>query len=115
MGVSPRTVALLRDMGHEAVRLSEVGLAEATDLEVISHAVRQGEVVLTFDLDYPALLALRRAGRASAVVFRTVNADPEWVNFRLADCLPLILRALEEGAIVVVEDHRIRIRRFAEL
>jgi predicted nuclease of predicted toxin-antitoxin system len=46
-------------MGHEAVRLSEVGLAEATDLEVISHAVRQGAVVLAFDLDYAALTSMR--------------------------------------------------------
>ena len=74
-----------------------------------------GEVVLTFDLDYPALLALRQVGRASAIVFRTVIADPAWINSRLPQCLPLILQPLNEGAIVVVEDDRLRIRLFVEL
>lgn len=115
MGVSPRTVAFLRRLGHEAVRLSEVGLAQASDMEVIFRAAQQREVVLTFDLDYPALLALGLVARASAVVFRTINADPDWVNSRLVDCLPLISHPLEEGAIIVVEDDRVRIRRFAEL
>lgn len=70
--------------------------------------------MLTFDLDYPALLALRQAERASAILFRTINADPGWINSRLAETLPLISHALDEGAIVVVEDGRIRIRRFLD-
>ena len=115
MGVSPRTVTFLRSLGHEAVRLPEVGLTQAGDIEVIARAAREGEVVLTFDLDYPALLALRQARRASAILFRTVIADPAWINSRLAECLPLILQPLNEGAIVVVEDDRVRIRLLAEL
>lgn len=115
MGVSPRTVAFLRSLGHEALRLPEVGLAQAEDAEVIARAAHEGEVVLTFDLDYPALLALRQEERASAIVFRTVIADPAWINSRLAQCLPLILQPLNEGAIVVVEDDRLRIRLFVEL
>lgn len=115
MGVSPGTVDFLKRLGHEAVRLSEVGLARASDIEVVSRAAREGEIVLTFDLDYPALLALREAERASAIVFRTTNADPVWINSRLADSLPLISVALKEGAIVALEDARIRVRRFAEL
>lgn len=115
MGVSPRTVAFLRSLGHEAVRLPEVGMSQSEDIEVIARAAREGEVVLTFDLDYPALLALRQAERASAIVFRTVIADPGWINSRLAVSLPMILQPLNEGAIVVVEDDRVRIRLLVEL
>ncbi len=115
MGVSLGNVNFLKRLEHEAVRLPEVGLARATDIEVVSQAAPEGEIVLTFDLDYPALLALRQAERASAIVFRMTNADPGWINSRLADSLPLISVALKEGAIVVLEDARIRIRRFAEL
>jgi predicted nuclease of predicted toxin-antitoxin system len=115
MGVSPRTVAFLRELGHEAVRLNEIGLDHAVDADVVGHAVRHGQIVLTFDLDYPALLTLQPARRTSAIVFRTVNADPMWVNSRLSQSLPLIQEVLEQGAIVVVEDARVRIRRYLDL
>ncbi|MFB3922991.1 MAG: DUF5615 family PIN-like protein [Terriglobia bacterium] len=115
MGISPRTVAFLRDFGHEAVRLPEIGMDRASDMEVIALASREGQVVLTFDLDYPALLALNVKGRASAIVFRTTKADATWINSRLEQFLPMIESALLEGAIVVVEDDRARIRRFVDL
>ena len=115
MGISPATVAFLRKLGHEAVRLPEVGLERRSDADVITHAVCHGQVVLTFDLDYPALLALNSSSRVSAIIFRTLSAEPEWINQRLRDTLPLMAEALAEGAIVVVEDHRIRVRRFLDL
>ena len=115
MGVSPLTVAFLRKLGHEAVRLPEVGLGRRSDADVIAYAVRQGQVVLTFDLDYPALLALNPTSRVSAIIFRTLSAEPEWINQRLSEALPLLAKALREGAIAVVEDRRIRVRRFLDL
>lgn len=115
MGVSPRTVTFLRHLGHEAVRLDDVGLDRASDSDVIAQAARHGQVVLTFDLDYPALLAIGTKDRVSAIVFRTVNADPALINSHLSQYLPLVEDLLREGAIVVVEDDRIRVRRFLDL
>lgn len=115
MGISPVTVAFLRKLGHEAVRLPEVGLERRSDADVIAYAMRQGQVVLTFDLDYPALLALNPTSRVSAIIFRTLSAEPEWINQRLVESLPLMTAALTEGAIVGVEDHRIRVHRFLDL
>jgi len=115
MGISPRTVEFLRSLGHEAVRLNEIGMDRSSDSEAISVAARHKQVVLTFDLDYPTLLALHVENRASAILFRTSIADHKWIDSRLVACLPQVEHALEEGAIVVVEDDRIRIRRFIDL
>jgi len=115
MGVSPVTVAFLRQLGHEATRLPEVGLDRRSDAEVVAYAAHHGQVVLTFDLDYPALLALNPSSRVSAIVFRTVNANPEWINQRLRQTLSLLVDALQNGAIAVVEDDRYRVRRFLDL
>ena len=115
MGISPVTVAFLRGIGHEAVRLLEVGLERRSDADVIAYAMSRGQVVMTFDLDYPTLLALNPGSRVSAIVFRTLRAEPEWINERLRETLPLMTDALTAGAIVVVEDDRIRIRRFVDL
>lgn len=76
MGISPVTVSFLRGIGHEAVRLPEVGLERRSDADVIAYAISRGQVVLTFDLDYPALLALNPTSRVSAIVFRTLTAIP---------------------------------------
>ena len=115
MGVSPLTVEFLRRLGHEALRLSEANLERVSDAEVIAHAVRNRQVVVTFDLDYPALLALHPANRVSAIILRTNSADPEWINQRFRETLPLMSDALGQGAIVVVEDDRIRVRYFSDL
>ena len=115
MGISPVTVAFLRKLGYEAVRLPDVGLERRSDADVIAYAKHQGHVVLTFDLDYPALLALNPSSRASAIILRTMIAEPEWINQRLGETLPLLADALTDGAIVVVEDYRVRVRRFLEL
>ena len=112
MGISPRTVNFLRSLGNQVLRLSEIGLEKASDREVIEHASKHGQTVLTFDLDYPALLALRLTNRASAIVFRTANAGPAWINARLLQSIPAMEEALAEGAIVIVEDDRMPIRKF---
>ncbi len=115
MGISPRTVAFLRSLGHDTVRLDEMKLERASDREIIAWAVREERVVLTFDLDSPALLALQPENRASTLIFRTANADPEWINQRLSEYLPLLAEPLQEGAIVTVEDARLRMRKFVDL
>jgi predicted nuclease of predicted toxin-antitoxin system len=115
MGISPVTVAFLRKLGYETVRLPDVGLEQRRDADIIAYAMRHEQVVLTFDLDYPALLALNPSSRASAIIFRTLSAEPEWINQRLGETLALLTDALTEGAIVVVEDHRVRVRRFLDL
>ncbi len=115
MGVSPATVRFLRGLGHEAVRLSDLGHEKQSDREVIRYAREHAQVVITFDLDYPALLALNPDSRVSAIVLRTMNAEPEWINQRLRETLPLMAEALHEGAIAVVEDDRVRLRRFLDV
>ena len=111
MGISPATVLFLRSLEHDAVRLSELGREKLSDQEVIAYAKQHAPVVITFDLDYPALLALNPDSRVSATILPTSSAEPEWVNRRLNDTLPLMMDALVEGAIVVVEDGRQRVRK----
>jgi predicted nuclease of predicted toxin-antitoxin system len=97
------------------VRLPEVGLERRSDADVIACAVSHGQVVLTFDLDYPALLALNPSSRVSAIILRTLSAEPGRINQRLRETLPLMTQALAQGAIAVVEDGRVRLRRFVDL
>ena len=58
MPVTPDTVSHLQAAGHDAIHASSVGLAQATDPEIIEIARRDGRVVVTADLDYPRLVLL---------------------------------------------------------
>lgn len=57
MGISPRTVGVLHDLGYEAVHLHDIGLDRLSDVDILAKALREDYVILTHDLDFSELLA----------------------------------------------------------
>jgi predicted nuclease of predicted toxin-antitoxin system len=70
MNISPETVAYLRTLGHDAIRVSDVLAASATDATIVAYAARDNRVVLTQDLDFSALIALSGGVTPSAITLR---------------------------------------------
>ena len=68
-------------------------------------------MILTFDLDFGEILALSGNQIVSVVIFRLRNTTTPFVIQRLEVVLLDASTALAAGAIVIVEDFRIRIRR----
>jgi len=110
MPVSPKTVAYLRSLGHDVYRISEKGLPKAKDREIVEIADSEQRIILTMDLDFPAILATSPKSTPSAIIFRLSDESHETVNFLLNDILPKVERELLKGAIVIIEDDRYRIR-----
>ena len=110
MGISPRSVAFLRDRGAEAVHLHELGLDRMSDAEVVQKARREGYSVLTHDLDFAELVALSGAELPSVVIFRLRNMRPNNVNRYLEVLVTEHETALNQGAIFSVSEGRIRVR-----
>lgn len=110
MPISPKTVAFLRSLGHDVYRISEKGLPKAKDREIIDTAESEQRIILTMDLDFPAIIATSRKLTPSAIIFRLSDESYETVNFLLNDILPKVERELLKGAIVLIEDDRFRIR-----
>ncbi len=111
MGVSGTTGEHLRERGHDVIHLSEEGLPRLPDDEILALARRQQRIVLTFDLDFGDLLALRSLSLPSVIIFRLEDQTPESVTPRLLQLLAERQKDLEEGALVVVEKQRYRLRR----
>lgn len=61
MNLSPAWVAFLSQAGFDAAHWSTLGSAGASDHEIMAHAKLNGYVMLTHDLDFSAILALRGA------------------------------------------------------
>ena len=53
MPVTPEAVLHLRAAGHDAAHACAIGLARATDVQMLEAARREGRIVITADLDYP--------------------------------------------------------------
>jgi predicted nuclease of predicted toxin-antitoxin system len=111
MGVAARVVDWLRDQGHDAYHLREEGLQRLPDDQIFYKAVAENRIVLTFDLDFGEIVAFSRRQKASVVLFRLQNTRTAHVIERLQFILQQAEGALEQGAVVVVEEARFRIRR----
>jgi predicted nuclease of predicted toxin-antitoxin system len=110
-GISPRTVRFLRDRGHNVVHVRDLGMQRAKDIEILELARAEDSVVLTFDLDFGDLLALGLHDKPSVIIFRLQDESADSVNRNLLAVLSRVEQDLIEGALVLVQDLRYRIRR----
>jgi predicted nuclease of predicted toxin-antitoxin system len=111
MGVAVRVADWLRAQGHDAVHLREENLQRLPDAEVFKKAQSEGRILLAFDLDFGEIVALSGQRSFGLVIFRLKDTTTAHVIERLRDVLEQSATDLEQGAIVVVEEARHRVRR----
>ena len=110
MGVNVRVVEWLRNNGHDAKHLREEGLHRMPNGEIFTKAIHESRIIITFDLDFGEIVALSKGKKASVVLFRLHNTRTSHLIFRLSTVLKDAASALEEGAVVVIEESRHRVR-----
>lgn len=98
--------------GHDAAHVHEYGLQAACDEEIVEHARAEQRVVVSADTDFATLLALRRHRTPSFLLLRRgTQRRPDHQAAVLLANLPAVERDLIEGAIVVLEPDRVRVRK----
>ena len=107
---TPRTVAFLRDLGHDAVHLHEQSLGRLSDPSILRKARDEGRVLLTHDLDFGELMAASGANLPSVVILRLRDMRPAGVNAHLREVVTEYNEMLEKGVIVSVSERQIRLR-----
>jgi predicted nuclease of predicted toxin-antitoxin system len=110
MCVDVRIVRWLREQGHDATHLRDQGLHRMPNGEIFKKAINEDRVIITFDLDFSEIAALTEGKRASIILFRLKNTRTPHVVERLSAALEHSAKALEKGAVVVVEESRHRVR-----
>ncbi|MBE7468406.1 MAG: hypothetical protein DPW09_39225 [Anaerolineae bacterium] len=111
MNISPKTVAVLHQQGWNIVRVSRILPATASDEEILDLARREDKVIVTQDLDFSTLLALRGYNRPSLVTLRLSTSNPDIVAHQLLRVLPRLEQPLQEGCAVTIEDTTVRTRK----
>jgi len=110
MNLSPSWCAVLIASGHDARHWKDIGKPAAPDSLLFGWAREHGYVVFTNDLDFGAILAATQAQAPSVVQLRGPDVTPQTAGHFLVSVLSYYATELANGALVVVDEERSRVR-----
>jgi predicted nuclease of predicted toxin-antitoxin system len=99
MGIALSTASFLRAQGHDTIHLLDQGLQRV-----------EGRVIISHDLDFGRIVGLSKRSVPSVITFRLSDMRPARVNRYLSEVLDRFGQSLEAGALVSVDERKIRIR-----
>ena len=89
---------------------SSVGQRNAKDTEIFDWAKTYNHVIITLDVDFGTLLAIAGTSKPSVIQIRLENTDPSSFQTTLLDVLARFSNELELGALIVIDETKVRIR-----
>ena len=107
----PRTGAdLLRAQGFDAIHVSEIGMAAASDMEIIRAAERDDRIVITLDADFHAILANTNAPKPSVIRIREEGLKALEVCQMIVRIHDRFAASLDAGCVLTVNSSKARLR-----
>lgn len=97
--------------GHDAVHVYDIELGGCEDSQILLEAGKSSRIVISEDTDFGTLMAMQRLSAPSILLFRVVTTDPSQLAQMVLKQLPSIEKSLAAGAVIVITDSFIRIRR----
>jgi predicted nuclease of predicted toxin-antitoxin system len=109
--LSPEVARLLKEAGHDAIHVGDLGLLSAPDPDILQTAANEERVLLTADSDFGALLALGSLASPSVLLLRSADhLRPSQQAELIVLNLPAITDDLERGAIASLTRDHLRVR-----
>jgi predicted nuclease of predicted toxin-antitoxin system len=110
--LSPLLADALKAAGHDAIHVCDLGMQAAPDEAVLEQARAGAQILISADTDFGGLLSQSKAGNPSVILIRRL------VGRRAAEQATIILANLDQvtedlaaGAIVVIHEDMLRVRR----
>ena len=103
------TVSFLQNIGHDVVRVAELGLARASDKTLLETADQLQRILVTRDRDYGNLVFVHHLGVGVVYLRMRPNTIDE-VHTELASVLDRYSEAQLQSAFIVVNDNGHRFR-----
>ncbi|HJU15945.1 MAG TPA: DUF5615 family PIN-like protein [Stellaceae bacterium] len=111
MNMPPAMAEWLRSEGHDAIHVSDAGYGNLPDHQIFDRAAEDGRILVTFDLDFGEIIGLTNRPGPGVVLLRLRFAHQPHLRERLRTAIGASGDALQMGAIVIVEDARLRVRQ----
>lgn len=104
------TARYLVEIGHDVLKVSELGMARAEDEENLRKALELDRIFVTRDRDYGNLVFVRRM-RIGVLYLRMLSSNRDSVHLELNRVIDEYTEDELKSAFVVVEAGRHRFRR----
>ena len=110
--LSTRLLPILRSAGHDVAHVRDLNLAAAPDSEVLHRARDEQRILVSADTDFGTLLARTGDKEPSIVLLRRAEGrrSAQIAGLLIAN-LPQLEVDLAAGAVVVIRDDNVRVRR----
>jgi predicted nuclease of predicted toxin-antitoxin system len=105
-GIPRDAAAFLRKRGHDCIHAGEMGMATATDEEIIAWSVKQRGIIVTLDADFHAILAVSRAIGPSVVRIRMQGLGALAVVELVERIIARFADELSGGSLVTVKPNK---------
>lgn len=107
----PRSVAfLLREAGHDAIHVGDIGMAAAKDRDLIVLASAEQRIIVTFDADFHSILASNRAVQPSVIRIREEGLKSDVITKLLVHMAGRFSSELLAGCLISYHNQKIRLR-----
>ncbi len=108
--IPPSLAGLLDSIGYDTRHVNEIGYNNTPDFKISEFAAISGEIIITHDTDFGTILALTGAEQPSVILFRWKVISTQRIFHFLMPYLPQLTESLINGALVVVDEQKIRVR-----
>ncbi|HEY4611777.1 MAG TPA: DUF5615 family PIN-like protein [Bacteroidota bacterium] len=109
--LSPQTSAFLRTLGYDVLDVGQLGLAGASDLDILQRARTESRIVITFNADFADVREIPLGNHAGVIRLRIFPQTIEVLH-------PILKRELAElqsinlsGCLVIIDNWRVRLKR----
>ena len=101
---------LLSERGFNALRWSDVGAPNAADAEIMEYARKHDYIVLTYDLDFSAILSVTHERKPSIAQIRVSDIYAGQVADIIKNNLNQYADEMKKGAILSIDFKKARLR-----
>ncbi len=110
-GIPRSALSHLRDAGHDAIHVGDIGMAAATDSAIIAHTADQKRIIVTFGSDFHSLPASSQADLPSAIRIREEGLKGDSVAKILIHIANVFSTDLLSGCVMSCQNQNIRLRK----
>jgi len=108
--IPPSLKLRLIELGYEVRHVMDIGMNACNDFKIAEFAASNSEIIVTHDTDFGTILALSGKSKPSVILFRWQMSNIDnFVQF-FQTYLPVLSEILNNGALVVVEEDKIRVK-----